>query len=168
MNGWVVLLWSVVAALVLIVGGIFASMVIMGTIALAPEAERTSVPAPKETGVVDTSYSVMVLNATTAEGLAAATRDAIVNAGWPAESVIAGDADARDFETSTIYYVADEDRAAALGLAEALGGVAVAQSDVYAATAIDGQKQLTLVLGLDRAPVPADEPEGDAPEEPAE
>ena len=46
MNGWVVLLWSFVAALVLIIGGIFGSLVVMGRISLFPEAVPTATPTP--------------------------------------------------------------------------------------------------------------------------
>lgn len=165
MNGGVVLLWSAVAVLVLVVAGIFGAMLVMGKISLAPEPAATAAPTPKETGIVDTAYSVMVLNATTATGLATTTRDTIINAGWPATSVVAGDANAQDFATTTIYYVADADRPAALGLSEVLGGVPVVQSDAYAADVAAGGKQLTVVLGLDRAPdAPVDAPE-DAPAE---
>ncbi|GAA1138921.1 hypothetical protein GCM10009651_23660 [Microbacterium natoriense] len=44
MNGWVVLLWSFVAALVLIIAGIFGSLVVMGRITLFPEAVPSSTP----------------------------------------------------------------------------------------------------------------------------
>lgn len=169
MNGAVVLLWSAVAVLVLVVAGIFGAMIVMGKVSLFPQAVETMAPQPKETGVVDTTYSVMVLNATTTPNLAVTTRDTIVNAGWPATAVVAGDANAQDFATTTIYYVADADRPAALGLAEVLGGVPVAQSDVYAGGVVEGGKQLTVVIGLDRASeAPAEAPE-EAPEDaPAE
>ena len=51
MNGWIVLLWSFVAALVLIIAGIFGSLVVMGRITLFPEAAPSATPAPVETGV---------------------------------------------------------------------------------------------------------------------
>ena len=51
MNGWVVLLWSFVAALVLIIAGIFGSLVVMGRITLFPGVGPTSAPTPEETGV---------------------------------------------------------------------------------------------------------------------
>nr|WP_179435133.1 LytR C-terminal domain-containing protein [Microbacterium pseudoresistens] len=155
MNGWIVLLWSFVAALVLIVGGIFGAMVAMGKITLGPDAVATApAPSPTETGTIDTSYAVLVLNATAGDGLAAGMRDTVVNAGWPAESVLPGNADVTDFPETIVYYQSDEDRAAALGLAEVIGGAKIAQSDVYANDVSDGQKQLTIVIGMDRAPVP--------------
>lgn len=151
MNGWVVLLWSFVAALVLIIGGIFGSLVVMGRITLFPEAVPTATPTPEETGVIDTTYSVMILNATPDEGLDAQVRDQLINSGWPAETVYASDSASQDFATTTVYYIADEDELAAIGLAGVIGGADVQQSDFYAELNETDQKQLTVVIGLDRS-----------------
>lgn len=158
MNGWVVLLWSFVAALVLIIAGIFGSLVVMGRISLFPEAAPTAVPTPQETGVVDTAISVMVLNATPDEGLDAQLRDTLLNSGWTADKVFASDSASVDFETTTVYYVDAEDELAAIGLAGVIGGAEVQQSDFYAALNDTGGKQLTVVIGLDRATVGTETP----------
>ncbi|MDQ0649129.1 hypothetical protein QFZ53_003325 [Microbacterium natoriense] len=150
MNGWVVLLWSFVAALVLIIGGIFGSLVVMGRISLFPEAVPSSTPTPIETGVVDTSYSVVILNATTDEGLDTQMRDTLINSGWPAGIVFASDSTSQDFSTTTVYYVDAADELAAIGLANLLGGAEVEQSDFYADQNTTDQKQMTVVIGLDR------------------
>lgn len=163
MNGWIVLLWSFVAALVLIVAGIFASLVFMGRIDLFPEAEPTAVPTPEVTGVVDTTYAVLVLNATPEEGLDVQIRETLVNGGWPADGVSYGAAGSTDFAQTTVYYVQDDDELAALGLADAIGGAEVVQSDFYADPDDEDQKQLVVVVGLDRA-----EAAPDATETPAE
>lgn len=162
MNGWIVLLWSFVAALVLIVVGIFVSLVMMGRITLFPEAVPTTQPTPEVTGVVDTSYSVLVLNATSEEGLDVQLRDTIINAGWPAESVIYGDAGSQDFEQTTVYYVSEADELAAIGLADIVGEAQVTQSDFYADPNDPAQKQLVVVIGADRttAPAPEESPAG--------
>jgi hypothetical protein len=160
MNGWVVLLWSFVAALVLIIAGIFGSLVVMGRIELFPEAAPSAVPTPEETGVVDTAYSVMILNATPDEGLDEQMRDTLINTGWPADIVFASDSASTDFTTTTIYYVNDEDEAAAIGLAGVIGGAEVRQEDFYADLNDTGGAQLTVVIGLDRS--------ASAPETPAE
>ncbi len=163
MNGWVVLLWSFVAALVLIIAGIFTALVIMDRISLFPEAAPTAVPTPEETGVVDTTYSVMILNATPEEGLDAQMRDVLLNNGWPADTVYASDSGSQDFDTTTVYYIQDADELAAIGLARLIGGADVQQSDFYAGLNETDQKQLTVVVGLDRsADAPAD-PETPAP-----
>ena len=160
MNGWVVLLWSFVAALVLIIAGIFGSLVVMGRISLFPEAAPSVVPTPEETGVIDPAYSVMSLNATPDEGLDAQMSDVLVNNGWAADTVFASDSESQDFATTTVYYVAPEDELAAIGLAGVIGGADVRQSDFYAELNETGAKQLTVVIGLDRstsAPETSDE-----------
>lgn len=151
MNGWVVLLWSFVAALVLVIAGIFGSLVVMGRITLFPEAVPSATPTPEETGVIDTTYSVMVLNATPEEGLDTQLRDQLLNAGWGADTVYASDSASKDFETTTVYYVADEDELAAIGLARLIGGADVQQNDFYAGLNKTDGKQLVVVIGLDRS-----------------
>jgi hypothetical protein len=162
MNGWVVLLWSFVAALVLIIAGIFGSLVVMGRISLFPEAVPSASSTPAETGVVDTTYSVLILNATPDEGLDAQLRDTLLNTGWAADAVSASDSTSKDFSTTTVYYVDAADELAAVGLADVIGGAAVEQSDFYAGMNDTGGKQLVVVIGLDRsssAPVtPEDTP----------
>lgn len=159
MNGWVVLLWSFVAALVLIIGGIFGSLVVMGRITLFPEAVPTAAPTPVETGVIDPKYSVLILNASPDDGLDDQMRDVLINNGWAADVVFATDSDSQDFTTTTVYYVADEDELAAIGLAGLIGGAAVEQSDFYADQNTTDQKQLTVVVGLDFATTEPSAPE---------
>lgn len=150
MNGWVVLLWSFVAALVLVIAGIFGSLIVMGRITPFPEAMPSLTPIPEETGVVDTSYSVMILNATADEGLDEQMREVLITNGWPGETVFASDSTSEDFTTTTVYYVAEDDELAAIGLAGLIGGADVQQSDFYLGETEEGQKQLTVVIGLDR------------------
>ncbi|MBP3976052.1 LytR C-terminal domain-containing protein [Microbacterium sp. BLY] len=160
MNGWVVLLWSFVAALVLIIVGIFGALTVMGRIDLFPEAAPSAAPTPEQTGVIDTSYSVLILNASPDDGLDDQMRDTLINEGWPAASVLASDSESDDFATTTVYYVSAEDEEAATGLAGIIGGAQVQQSDYYAGQTEDGQKQLTVVIGVDRT---AAAPETPAP-----
>ncbi|WP_235563130.1 LytR C-terminal domain-containing protein [Microbacterium sp. Root322] len=162
MNGWVVLLWSFVAALVLIIGGIFGSLVVMGRVSLFPEAVPTAVPTPEETGVVDTSISVLILNGTPDEGLDTQMRDLLINNGWASDIVFAGDSSSQDFPATTVFYLNDEDELAAIGLAKLLGGAAVQQSDYYSGQTEDGQKQFTVVIGLDRSSSASETP-GETP-----
>lgn len=149
LRGWVVFAWAVAATIVLVAGGIFGTMLVSGRISLTPAPSPTVTPTPTITPVVDTSFSVLVLNATTQTGLAAQAKDLIVQAGWPPTSVNAGDAGTTDFATTTVYYVNAADQPAALGLAKVLGGAQVQQSDAYAQIGGSG-KQLTVVLGRDR------------------
>ena len=102
MNGWVVLLWSFVAALVLIIAGIFGALVVMGRIDLFPEPTPSVAPTPEQTGVIDPTYSVLILNATPDSGLDDQMRDTLINAGWAAATVLASDSASDDFETTTV------------------------------------------------------------------
>lgn len=154
MNGWVVLLWAFVSALVLIVIGIFVALVLMGRISLSPDAEPKAPPAQGIEGVVDTTYSVLVLNATPEEGLDVQMRDTLLNAGWAADTVIYGPAESQDFANTTVYYVADEDEQAAVGLADVIDGAEVAQSDTVTTTS--DERQLVIVIGLDRSSASSD------------
>lgn len=164
MRGWVIFLWALIATIVLIAAGIFGSLLVSGRVTLFPEPTPTPTPVPEVTPVLDTSYTVLVLNATPERGLATLTKSEIVAAGWPEASVVASEAGSEDFEETTVYYYLPEDEAAALGLAEVIGGAAVAQSDFYQPIDDPGTeadeslvKQLTVVLGLDRIQAPETE-----------
>jgi len=158
MRGVMVFLWAALLTLVLVAVGIFGTLVASGRISLG--SETASTPAPTETtpAVVDTGFSVVVLNGTGDEGLASQVRDEVLAAGWSSESVVTGDSDTTDFAATTIYYVRPEDETAARGLAQALGGAEVAQSD-FLQPADDPNtpedesttRQLVVVIGLDRA-----------------
>lgn len=149
MRGWVVLLWAALATIVLIVLGIFGTLLASGRIEIFPTPAPTAAPTVEVTPVIDTSYQVVILNATPERGLATQTKDLVVAAGWPDGSVLPSDASADDFPETTVYYLTPEDEAAAAGLAEAIGGARVEQSEVYQ-PATDDAKQLTVVIGLDR------------------
>lgn len=150
MRGWVVLLWAAVATVVLVAVGIFGTLVLTGRVSLDPEVAPTAVPAPVVTPELDTEYNVLVLNATPEAGLATRARDQIVAAGWSPDLVLAGDAGSRDFATTTVYYPFATDEAAALALAEVIGGAEVVQSDVYQPVDDPESRQLAVVLGVDR------------------
>jgi hypothetical protein len=151
MNGLVVLLWSAAVALVLIVCGIFVSLVMMDRISLFGGDEPT--PVQTDAGVVaevDTSYRVLILNATPEEGLVAEMREKLLAEGWSTDKVFGSDGSSQEFSKTTVFYVADDDEGAALGLAELLGGAEVQKSDFYAALNDSEEPQLTVVIGLDR------------------
>jgi hypothetical protein len=150
MRGWVVLLWAAIATVVLVVIGIFGTLLASGRIELFPTPSPTaSAPAVTIKPVIDTSYEVLILNATPQDGLATQMKDAVVAAGWNADNVLASEAGSNDFPTTTVYYLNPQDQAAALGLAGVIGGAKVEQSDTYQPS--DPKKpQLTVVIGLDR------------------
>jgi hypothetical protein len=154
MRGWVVLLWAVLATIVLIAVGIFGTLIASGRIELFPTPAPAATPQATVAPVLDTTYAVVVLNATPEDGLATQMKDVFVAAGWPVDSVLASEAGSDDFPETTVYYLAPEDEAAALALAEVIGGAKVAQSDVYQPANPD-IPQLTVVIGLDRTAAPA-------------
>ena len=159
MRGGVILLWAVIATIVLVAAGIFGSLVVTGRITLFPTAEPTAEPVPVVTPVVDTTSTVLVLNASGQSGLATQFKEVLVANGWTSESVFPSNAGA-SFETTTVYYSLPEDEAAALGVADVIGGAEVAQSSDYDAypveddpnTEVDETQALRLVvvIGTDR------------------
>ncbi len=153
MNGWVALLGAAVAAVILIVVGTFGAFIATGRITPFPEATQSAPTVPEEPGVIDTAYTVLILNGTPDSGLEARIRDTIINAGWNGSDVYAGPSGDTGFELTTIYYVTDADEPAARGLAEVIGGADLIQSDHYANPDDPEDRQLTLVLGLDRSTV---------------
>ncbi|WP_295014135.1 LytR C-terminal domain-containing protein [uncultured Microbacterium sp.] len=165
MHGWFVLLWALIATVVLVGVGIFGAMIAMDKISFGPDPvvpSRTPTPTAT-TPALDTTFAVFVLNGTTADGLAASTRDKIVNAGFPAAAVATADASQQDFPVTTVYYVNAADKAGAEALAALLGATKVAQSDAYSNDVVPDQKQLTVVLGADQAanaPAPPQTPSG--------
>lgn len=167
MNGFVVLLWSAAVALVLIVGGIFGALVMMDRISFGPEAG----PAPEQTQgtapVIDTTYRVLILNATPQEGLVESVRELLLAEGWKAEDVFGSAGSSQEFDKTTVFYVDEADAAAAMGVADAIGGAEVQQSDFYEGQNVSDQPQLTVVIGLDRA-TPATSKSEDTEEAPAE
>lgn len=163
LRGWMVFLWAAVLTVVLIAVGIFGTLVASGRISFG-SGESVSQPTPTPTlaGVVDTSFSVVVLNGTGEDGLATQVRDQVVAAGWAGDTVVTGDSASTDFASTTVYYVRAEDEAAALGLAQAIGGAEVAQSnflqpsdDPNTPDDESQTRQLVVVVGLDRVAAPA-------------
>ena len=149
MRGWVVLLWAALATIVLIAVGIFGTLLASGRIELFPTPAPVVTPQPTVEPVVDTTYDVVILNATPEDGLATQLKDVVVAAGWPIDNVTAGEAGSQDFPETTVYYLTPEDEAAAAGLAGVIGGAKIAQSDVYQPASPE-TRQLTIVIGVDR------------------
>ncbi len=156
MRGWVVFLWALAATVILIALGIFGTLIASGKVVLFPTPVPSATPTPVVTPVIDTKYSVLVLNATPESGLATQFASKITGAGWPADKVSASAAGSTNFAHTTVYYALPSDQAAALGLAQVVGGAAIAQSTAYQATdnpttAVNENqaRQLTVVIGID-------------------
>ncbi len=151
LRGGLVVVWSAVAIVVIVALGIFGTLVATGRVTLFPTPNSAPSAIVTAEPVVDTSSKVTVLNATTQSGLAGAIAQKIVGAGWPADSVTAGDAGSTDFQTTTVFYDDAAAEGAARGLAQVIGGAAVTKSSAYAGLAGgDGSKLLVVVMGADR------------------
>ncbi len=162
LRGWIVLLWAALATIVLVGLGIFGTLIVSGRVTLFPTAAPTIAPPAVVEPVVDTSYEVLILNATPEGGLATQLKDVVVGAGWLPDAVHPSEAGSNDFPSTTVFYAHPDDEAAALGLAQVIGGAEVALSDVYQPLDDPAAKQLTIVIGLDRTAA------GASPEPPAE
>lgn len=151
LRGGVVVLWSVIAIIVIVALGIFGTLIATGRVTLFPAPSPTPTVVKTAEPVVDTSYKVTVLNATTQSGLAGTLAQTIVAAGWPASDVTAGDAGSSDFPTTTVFYSDPAQEGVARGLAQVIGGATVALSNAYAdLVAGAGGKLLVVVIGADR------------------
>ncbi|MEI2268873.1 LytR C-terminal domain-containing protein [Microbacterium sp. No. 7] len=151
-----IVFWSAVATVAIVAAGVFGTLLSTGRLSFGPAAGpsgTSQVVAPK----VDTSYQVLVLNATAETGLGARIRDQVIAAGWADADVEVSNASSTDFPTTTVYYARPADEAAARGLADAIGGAEVSLDDTYQVvappetTAADGasRPQLVVVVGLD-------------------
>lgn len=143
-----ILAWAIAATVVLIGLGIFGSLIASGKIVLFPTAEATVSATPTITPVVDTSYTVLVLNATDEQGLATQVKDSLLSQGWSEQNVSASNAGST-FEATTVYYASEDAYAAALGLAELVGASEVTYDPDYPLTGTSAT-QLTVVLGTDQ------------------
>jgi hypothetical protein len=148
-RGWTTLAWALAATVVLVVVGIFASMIWQGKIVLFPTPAPSISIVPTAEPVVDTSYTVLVLNGTPEEGQATLAKDELVANGWPEANVLAGNAGNRAFPVTTVYYAAPEAEGPARGLADLIGATEIALDPDYPLPGTPAT-QLTVVLGLDR------------------
>lgn len=148
----VVLLWWLLAVVVLTGTGILGFLALSQNDSIdlpspGASAEQTAEPE----AVIDTSYSVLVLNGAGDEQAAETVRQSVLDAGWAEGDVVPFDADATDVAATTVYYVDDADAAAARGLADALGVADVEQNAEFDEMSEGG---LTVVVGLDRVSAP--------------
>ncbi|WP_042544131.1 LytR C-terminal domain-containing protein [Leucobacter komagatae] len=117
-----------------------------GKLPLLPTS-GTSAESTKVKPVLDPEAKVAVLDGTTTDGDAATgVAAAITSEDWGV-IVLAGPAATADVEISAVFYSDQAHEAAALALAERLGGVSTYQRDEYA----NGEAQLTVLIGDDYA-----------------
>jgi hypothetical protein len=150
----VLLAWAALATVLLIGLGAVGTLWVSGRLGGTPSSAPTAAPTSTVTPVLDTSYTVLVLNATGEPDKATLAKDQLVRAGYKPGQISPGEAGST-YPTTTVYYALPEDAAAAAGLAKAVGGAAIAQNDEYQPAGDPEAQQLTLVLGTDRASSPA-------------
>ena len=140
--GWIAFAWAALATGVLVGAGVFAlniieTRVVAGT---GPAASVSATPQP----TVDAGIEVVLLNATTTNGLAASAKAMVEGDGWKVTSM--ANASSTNVKHTTVYYTEAGQAGAAAGLAKSLGVTRTAQS---ASFAVEGHSRLTVVLGAD-------------------
>ncbi|MBG6239169.1 hypothetical protein IWX78_002148 [Mycetocola sp. CAN_C7] len=155
---WMIVLWSALAVVVLVAGGILGLNLLgdridfVDTSTPVPSAaEPTETPTAAPT--IDPDSMVTVLNGTETRGLATAAIEKLNAAGWT-QSITPGSASASDVESTTVYYEDPSQEGAARGLAEALGIGNIGLSTQFQIPVGEGEEpilQLTVVLGSDYA-----------------
>ncbi|WP_297343296.1 LytR C-terminal domain-containing protein [Amnibacterium sp.] len=144
-RGFVAFAWAALATGVLVGAGVLGLGAIEGRISnvgSVPTTPTAAAPTP----TVDPNIDVVLLNATTANGLAAGAESMLVKAGWKVGST--ANASATDVKATTVYYTTASQAGAAAGLAKSLGITRTALSQQFA---VPGQSRLTVVLGADYA-----------------
>lgn len=133
--GWARFAWAVLVVAAIVAIGVAALFIASGRIDFgslfgagseSPSASP-SVSASQAAPTVDPSLSVTVLNGTTTDGLASTVGDALASHGWTIGSRL--NAEDRNIETTTVYYVDAADEGAARGLAADLNDAPIALSN---------------------------------------
>lgn len=117
-----------------------------GQLPLLPATESSPVAA-KVKPSLDPEATVAVLDGTPAAGAAAQSVASTIGAESWGVIALAGPAEASDVEISAVFYSDASNEAAALGLAEKLGGVSSYLTADYA----DSEAQLVVLIGADYA-----------------
>jgi hypothetical protein len=144
-RGFIVFAWAALATGVLVGAGVLGLGVIEKKVAdVGTNVPTAAVAAPTPT--IDPNIDVVLLNATTANGLAASASSMLGKAGWKVGST--ANASSTSVKTTTVYYTTVSQAGAAAGLAKSLGVTRTALSQQFA---VPGQSRLTVVLGADYA-----------------
>jgi len=145
-RGFVAFAWAALATGVLVGAGVLGLGAIEGRITNVGSLSTGPSAAAAVTPTIDPNIDVVLLNATTTNGLAAGAESMLVKDGWKVGST--ANASATDVKTTTVYYTNASQAGAAAGLAKSLGITRTALSQQFA---VAGQSRLTVVLGEDYA-----------------
>ena len=144
-RGLVAFAWAALATGVLVAAGVLGLHVIEKNVADTGATTSTSAK-PSVTPTIDPKLPVVLLNATTTNGLAATAKTQLVGDGWTVQST--ANASSSDVKVTTVYYTDTGQAGAAAGLAKSLGFSRTALSTQFK---VPGQTRLTVVLGKDYA-----------------
>ncbi|HEY8588683.1 MAG TPA: LytR C-terminal domain-containing protein [Naasia sp.] len=148
-RGWVAFAWAALATGVLVGLGVFAMFVINDRVSFTGGGAiptETAPAAPTVQPTIDPSVNVVLLNGTDVGGLAARAGDLLVAQGWTVGA--RSNATVTDVQSTVVYYTDASQEGAALGISQALGGVATQLSDRFV---VEGESRITVVLGFDYA-----------------
>lgn len=144
---WQYLLAGIVGTAVLVAAGILGVHSIGVEVAAGGAVAPPGGGAPpSDTAQLDPTATVAVLNGTASESLAAEL-DRVITGRELGEVRYAGNAEQRDIAISAVFYEAEEDAAAAAGLAAQLGGLSTYQTENYSGYGV----RLVVLLGGDYA-----------------
>lgn len=118
-----------------------------GTLPILPTEAPVEPTVEKTTPALDPEASIVILDGTSATGEVALRLDPIIVQEQWGIVISAGPAASTDVEISAVFYSDLADEAAALGLAQKLGGLSAYQSDEY----VDTGARLIVLLGSDYA-----------------
>jgi hypothetical protein len=142
-RGWVAFGWAALATGVLVAVGVFALTTIEARVAnTGPTTPLSAAPKP----TIDPKMDVVLLNATSTNGLAASASSALKKQGWTIGST--ANANSTSVKTTTVYYTKASQAGAAAGLAKSLG---ITRTTLSSQFSVPGQERLTVVLGEDYA-----------------
>ncbi|WP_375401207.1 LytR C-terminal domain-containing protein [uncultured Amnibacterium sp.] len=138
--------WAALATGVLVGAGVVGLRVIDSRNAGGTGPTQNTSSAPSVVATVDPKEPVVLLNATTTNGLAATAAAAAKADSWTVQST--ANASSTAVKTTVVYYARAGQAGAAKGLAKSLGITRTQQSSQFAA---GGTDRLTVVLGADYA-----------------
>lgn len=118
-----------------------------GTLPILPTDGTSEPTTEKTTPALDPEASIVILDGTSSTGDIALRLDPIITQEQWGKVMSAGPAASTDVEISAVFYADPADEAAALGLAQKLGGLSAYQSEDYA----DSGARLIVLLGSDYA-----------------
>lgn len=145
-RAWYYVLAAAVGAAILTGAGILAVQGIGAGVTDLFEGEKPEEVVKQVQAQIDPEATVAVLNGTETVNLEAEVAQAITKNEW-GQIGFAEVAAARDVQISAVFYTSVTDEAAALGLAQELGGVSIYQSYDYTKYGV----QLVVLLGADYA-----------------